>query len=491
MKPSPRRLNLFLVGASLLLLRLPSGADASSASDATAAADEAECTADANGQQNCKRVHSDGHNERDGTCSMYLAPSSIPNAGYGIYTTKAFKEHEEIFAGRSPSVIFLERELHMSGDANWPIRDYVWQTYGAGSYESSTAENWEPTALGSLANYHPYLMNYAHSGNAQRYDDTMASRFTDPEAGAFSYHSAFAMGAYRGIAAGEELFADYGESYLDHRAHENEDIYRLIPRESDYEQAAHVAQMLSKLDQIPQGATEAIQVVVDGLANERVASLLPKDSSDYAKYRGMNMEEVAFDLAWHTVERRSIDWIVENGKCLDSRFEMRSSSIPKAGLGAFATQHIAKGEMIIPATLVHVGDKEVLNMYNRTINPKTGEVMKRPLVKDPETGRFTMQEDKSIGKQMLMNYCFGHDESSVLLCPTTAAVVMNHCSTRTKSKGQCSSKHGENAGYRWPEDWSPETKEWLQLSYEELSQVSRTQFFCCCRSFLLSSSFSF
>ena len=430
----------------------------------------AECTVDANGQQNCDQPNANDDSGGNAICSMYLAPSSIPNAGMGIFTTRPYKMHEAIFNEQSPSVMFLDRELHMPADANWPLFDYVWQTYGAGTYEARVAETWEPTPLGTLANYHPYLTNYAHHGNGQRYDDAMASRFTDPEAGAFSYHTSFAMGAKRDIEAGEELFADYGEGYLDVRSHEDENVYRLIPREEDYEKAAQVAQNLSKLKEVPRDAAEAIQAAVSGLANERVASLLPKDPSTYAKYRRMDLEQIGFDLAWGTVERRSIDWIVENGQCLDGRFEVRQSSIPKAGHGAFATQRIAKGEMIVPTALLHVADKELLSMYNRTIDPVTGEKMKRPLVKDPETGRYTTQEDKPIGKQMLMNYCFGHRESSILLCPTNGVSVMNHCSTRTKSQGQCNSKQGANAGYRWPEDWAPESKEWLQLSYEELIQ---------------------
>ena len=146
-------------------------------------------------------------------CSLYLAPSSIPNSGYGIFTTKSYKMHEEIFDGRSPSVIVTEKELH--SNTTWLIADYMWQTFGAGAYEASTADTWEPTALGSLGNYHPYLTNYAPFGNAQRYDDTQANRFTDPEAGAFSYHGSFSMGATREISAGEELFAGKTETVLE------------------------------------------------------------------------------------------------------------------------------------------------------------------------------------------------------------------------------------------------------------------------------------
>ncbi len=41
----------------------------------------------------------------------------------------------------------------------------------------------------------------------------MANRFTDPSAGAFSYHTGFYYKATRTIIAGEELFAHYGKIY--------------------------------------------------------------------------------------------------------------------------------------------------------------------------------------------------------------------------------------------------------------------------------------
>ena len=207
-----------------------------------------------------------------------------------------------------------------------------------------------------------------------------------------------------------------------------------------------------------------IQNLVNALANERVVSVLPKDPTTYTKYRNMSLSDIALDLAWGTVERRSVNWIVRNGKCLDSHFNIQKSTIPKAGLGTFALRKIKKGEMIAPATLVHISDKESLNMFNRTPDPDTVDFVK--FDKRPKT-----EVERPIGKQMLMNYCFGHRDSSVVLCPTITAAAMNHCSNRTRWGGQCT-KSGANAGYRWPQDWSPETKEWLQLSYEELKNVS-------------------
>lgn len=59
--------------------------------------------------------------------------------------------------------------------------------------------------LGSMMNTYPGINNVEMDDNG-KYDDTMASRFTDPGAGAFSYHRTNPFVAQRDIEMGEELF---------------------------------------------------------------------------------------------------------------------------------------------------------------------------------------------------------------------------------------------------------------------------------------------
>jgi hypothetical protein len=69
--------------------------------------------------------------------------------------------------------------------------------------------------------------------------------------------------------------------------------------------------------------------------------------------------------------------------------------------------------------------------------------------------------------QLLLNYCFGRpDESSLLLCPNTNAILINHCSSRKK---QCGPK-GPNAEYRWSTGWEPRSDEFRKMTVEELSK---------------------
>jgi hypothetical protein len=85
------------------------------------------------------------------------------------------------------------------------------------------------------------------------------------------------------------------------------------------------------------------------------------------------------------------------------------STLPQAGQGAFANFNIARNEIIAPAPLMQILDKSALYIIT--------------------------QDGSHNGTQLLMNYCFGHKDSTLLLCPNTNAVLINHCSTRSKGCG--------------------------------------------------------
>ena len=81
--------------------------------------------------------------------------------------------------------------------------------------------------------------------------------------------------------------------------------------------------------------------------------------------------------------------------------------------------------------------------------------------------------------QLLLNYCFGHSQSSLLLCPLTNAILINHCSTRNPNS-VC--PHGPNAKVQWASSWDKTNGEWLKMSFDDLrSQESRGLFNGNCR----------
>jgi hypothetical protein len=125
--------------------------------------------------------------------------------------------------------------------------------------------------------------------------------------------------------------------------------------------------------------------------------------------------------------------------CLENTVA-RKSLLPHAGNGAFTQYKIRKGEMIVPAPLLQIPYKDVLEIYGR--------------------GKH------SRGTQLLLNYCFGHKESTMLLCPDTSALLINHCSNRKK---QCGPK-GPNAEYRWSTGWEPSSDDWQRMTVDEIAK---------------------
>lgn len=97
---------------------------------------------------------------------------------------------------------------------------------------------------------------------------------------------------------------------------------------------------------------------------------------------------------------RDIGWLKEHGRCVD-HIMPGVSTLPNAGRGAFAKRFIPKGTIISGSPLLHMFE-EVLEMYDLVYSNLTG-ARRRPWSRS--------------GYQLLLNYCFGHHESSLLLCP--------------------------------------------------------------------------
>ena len=83
------------------------------------------------------------------TCSLYLAPSSIPHSGFGVYTTQDIAKGEYInrFLD-SPSIVIIDK-----GKTFRTHRNFVWGgdlfTEYEATHVSVSVPNWS-----SLCNYH-------------------------------------------------------------------------------------------------------------------------------------------------------------------------------------------------------------------------------------------------------------------------------------------------------------------------------------------------
>merc|ERR1719491_1302945 len=63
-------------------------------------------------------------------------------------------------------------------------------------------------------------------------------------------------------------------------------------------------------------------------------------------------------------------------------------------------------------------------------------------------------------RQLLLNYCISHEDSTMLLCPISRAILMN----------QCSEWVGANAKLQFDSDFDPESKVWQHKSFKEIKK---------------------
>jgi SET domain len=149
---------------------------------------------------------------------------------------------------------------------------------------------------------------------------------------------------------------------------------------------------------------------------------------------------------------RSDEWFQKHGICGDNLRD-DISTIPQAGRGAFATRRLRKGSIVAPLPLIHIPDRSRMDIFEKIPDATLkDEVNKKP-----------------ISKQLLLNYCFGHRHSTLLLCPYSLLVgLVNHSRKHANVKVQWSdpsrSKHNPELLDQTVDDLEKQT--WATLSME-------------------------
>lgn len=186
----------------------------------------------------------EGDDNSNNKCSIYLAPSSVPDAqnrpaGFGIFTTRSLKKGSYVFPqGEGSSIVIPDVKVNQKDRQVMPVWAQTIFLYPCVGFNTESDDPWmEDTAssfesnmnLGALGNFHPYLMN-SRFDDTDVYRDNMLNRYKDPGAGAFSYHMGKKWYVDRDVNPAEELFIDYGESwFLDYevRRHYTELLFSL------------------------------------------------------------------------------------------------------------------------------------------------------------------------------------------------------------------------------------------------------------------------
>jgi hypothetical protein len=338
-------------------------------------------------------------------CQLYLAQSSIPNAGIGVYTSVDYKEGDYI--GENDFIIPLsntpENDEWLIDDVEWSVNLDPRLVYDANPSKMSLFV----PGFGAQVNCH-FGLNNAYHGKPE-YDSGGLHRSKDPGAGAFTYWQNMPNYATRDISAGEELFVDYGHGWFDTRTYWMGEI----PKEDDFARADILVRNFHSINaKYYNEARTDLTVLNNSLALEDLWSMVRNWTSSEAllralpqRYAGIE-EAVAHGVARHSIggvsSIRSKEWLNENGICLDNLY-INISTIPQAGRGAFAKRFLPSGSVISPVPVLQI-----------------------------HRGHFFSEQT---GFQLLYNYVFGHPESEIFLLSYSSTVnFINHNSQNPNVK---------------------------------------------------------
>ena len=379
-----------------------------------------------------------------------MAPTSLPGGGFGVYTTRHLDPGEAILAAPDGPAVPLwdpsKNSLQLQA-----FRHTYWWSNGAGDFNLLTGGDVtdNQNTLGALPNHHCMLSTIQVQLPDVEYDDSVANRFVDPGAGAFSYGLGREFTSDgRAVQAGEELFLSYVP--CDERIPaSNTKLFGWqhdIPLTEHFLQAAHMVQDVWRKAQTANVTRdERIEWPRNHRTNHHVAPLLPATYGDVESIvqhaASLSSQDLAVQVAKHALPQRSVDWIQQHGVCIEHLVPL-PSIIPQAGMGGVAQFGVQKGEVVVPAPLLHMDRRNAMDMH---------------LHDDEESPR---------GKQLLLNYCLGHEDSDILLYPDTNAILINHCSNRGQFAQYC--PDGPNAAFQWSSGWDPMSEEWKRLSVDEI-----------------------
>ena len=277
-------------------------------------------------------------------CGLWLAPSTIPNAGLGIFSGRNYKPSERIQETGDVAIPIVDIRFH-TGDKDFM---FLWDEYTWNAEQlSMDGEGYEDVnvaspGFGAAANCYMPLQNVEEWD--AHYNDNRMHRSRDVGAGAFSYWWNRTTTAYRELHAGEEIFVSYGEPWFEGRSYLGP-----IPLTHDLTRAEKLLRMYRH---VRYNATKrgVPTHVVDDVWDQFVKNTQYKMSRVFGAFNHTDKQEMprllsgAQNLTEIRIEQstRSIEWLQKYGTCSDHIYS-NTSTIQQAGRGAFASRFLPKG----------------------------------------------------------------------------------------------------------------------------------------------------
>jgi hypothetical protein len=357
-------------------------------------------------------------------CELFLALSTLPGAGLGIFTAVDRKPGDAVGSG-DVCLPQIDLQYHNRKPAFDSMQDYYWQGSNMGmARETHSNDNsaYCP-GLDCAINCHLGLLNTQHSFPI--YDYTDLHRSKDAGAGAFTpYHNGTTF-VTRNIPAGGELFKMYGDQYFESRPNKFGPDFPLV---GDYPKAENILRNMTDINLSSKVQKDLYEGIVLGMKKRYNTSRLLGAFPLNIEGALVGAEQSLAALLQPTATR-SVEWLREHGRCIDN-MKPAFSSIRQAGHGAVATRALKKDQRITTSPLHHVPYSNFFTMFNFKFAPDENGIMRR-------------YEESLKGHQLVINYCYGHPESSMLLCPYGNGVnYINHNKTQA------------NVRFQWATDFS-------------------------------------
>jgi hypothetical protein len=155
-------------------------------------------------------------------CTMVMAQSSIPNAGWGVYTLTERKQNEPLLSWPHPNkaaygdVVMQIPDLQHASGAKKLLWEYLWDAFETGGQcEGLKVVSFVP-GVGMLANGHVTQFNVLPSLQPM-VDHAGGERRSSPGAGAFTYYHNFTWFVSGDMAPGDEILVNYGPTWFQER----------------------------------------------------------------------------------------------------------------------------------------------------------------------------------------------------------------------------------------------------------------------------------
>jgi hypothetical protein len=370
--------------------------------------------------------------EEEEQCGLYLAPSTIPGAGLGVFTAHPRAPGDPLHSSGEVCVPLFDLYQHTPAFQP-PFMDYYWSgdTLGLWGESSRPAELFVFCGgVDGAANCHLALNNVYKA--IPDYDDGSVTmgyhRSTHPGVGAFSPYYNGVGRVHRSIPAGGEIFKDYGDDWFQGRP----DIFGNIPLSTDYPRAVKLIHTFVQLpsvlnvlrsrnaqeedDLTPEQVNakremltvfyETLLLSIQQTFDSRTLNALPDNFYDALVVN--NAGDMAAVLQPKHVQTR--DFLEEHGACLD-HIRPGPSTLPQAGHGAFCSRPLPAGTILTQSPLLHTVHDDYMNLYEFTEYNGT---------------RYRLP-DRVRHRQLLYNYCYTHPDSTIVLCPYGGGVsYLNH-----------------------------------------------------------------